>query len=118
MNQPVPVSVAKDIAERFGKSSVVILCYEPATERTFTTTYGVTPFDKENAAAAGSICAKALGSDLSRKQVFEDFHHDYDAANYKAAVELMQKIVSSRAPANWSIDKLEEFLKQIGKTTP
>ena len=55
--QPIPVAIAKAIAEEFEKSSVVILAWDAKHKLTHTTTYGVTAFDKENAAAAGQICS-------------------------------------------------------------
>lgn len=90
---PIPVEAAKQIAGQYQKSSVVILAYDERHEVTQTTTYGTTPFHKENAAAIGFICSQAIGCDLSKKQVFEDFHKDYDPAIYKAAMELLKKIL-------------------------
>ena len=85
---PIPVEVAARIAADFAKSQVVILAYDPARELTYTTTFGVSPWDKENAAAAGTIATLAVGGDLSKKQTFEDYHQNYDAANYKASRDL------------------------------
>jgi hypothetical protein len=86
---PIPVEVAKQIATDFNKQIVVVLAYENESGLMHTTTYGVSPFDKENAAAAGEICTKALGFDLGKKQTFEDYHDNYDAAKYKRIIELM-----------------------------
>lgn len=91
----VPVQAAKDVAEKYAKQMVVILCYDREHGLTHTTTYGVMPFDKENAAAAGEICAKAVGADLGQKQVFEDFHNDYNPAKLKAAWELITSLRNS-----------------------
>jgi len=52
----------------------------------------VSAFDKENAAAAGEICADAIGADLGRKQSFEDFHKDYDPALFKECLDLLTLI--------------------------
>jgi hypothetical protein len=90
--KPVPVEAAKQIAEHYDKDMVVILSYDSVHEMTHTTTYGKTAFDKENAAAAGEICAKAIGSDLSRKQIFEDFHDDYSPAKLREALEENAKL--------------------------
>ncbi|HWC91358.1 MAG TPA: hypothetical protein VG433_16930, partial [Pirellulales bacterium] len=84
--EAVPVYVAKQIAERYAKTQVVIVAWDPLFQLTHTTTYGVSATDKENAAAAGAICTKALGCDLGKKQVHEDFHHDYNPARLKEAV--------------------------------
>lgn len=91
--KPIPVAVAKEIADKFGKSIVVILAFDREWERTHTTTYGVTSFEKENAAAVGEIATQAIGCDLGRKQVFEDFHRDYAPAFYKRAVEILRRVV-------------------------
>jgi hypothetical protein len=85
--KPIPVSEARAIADDYGKDIVVILCWDAEHGLTHTTTYGVTAFDKENAAAAGEICAKALGADLGKKQFHEDFHGDYSPARLKALEE-------------------------------
>lgn len=90
--QPVPVETAKSIATEFNKSMVVILSYDAASGQTHTTTYGVSAVDKENAAAAGEKATAAIGSDLSRRVVFEDFHRDYDPARLKECLELLQEL--------------------------
>lgn len=90
--QPIPVAVAKQIAEDFAKSQVVILAFDPVHQVTQTTTYGKEPFDMENAAAVGKICAQAIGCDLSKRQDFEDYHKDYDAAKFKALIESVRTI--------------------------
>jgi hypothetical protein len=113
--KPVPVQVARTIAEDFKKSQVVILCYDRVHELTHTTTYGVLPFDKENAAAAGAICAKAVGSDLAKKQVFEDFHDDMNPAIQKAALDLIEKLFLRRDGSNWALAQMEEIMKAVGK---
>jgi hypothetical protein len=90
---PIPVSVATEIADKFAKSQVVILAFDPVHEVTHTTTYGKSPFDKENAAATGKIVTQAIGNDLSRAQHFEDYHKDYAAANHKALIEAVREII-------------------------
>lgn len=116
--QPVPVTVAQKISEEFEKDQVVILSYDRKHNLTHTTTYGVTAFDKENAAASGEIVAKAIGCDLSRKQPFEDFHDDYDPALYKEAKELIQKLFNRRDGSDWAIQQMERFLKIAGGLHP
>lgn len=97
----VPVAEALRIANQYSKSMVVILCYDREHEKTHTTTYGVTAFDKENAAAVGEIVTKAIGADLSQKQTFEDFHRDYKPAVYKQALELIRAAVKGKV--NWTM---------------
>ncbi len=112
----VPVSVARDIAERFSKSQVVILCYDADHEMTHTTTFGRSAFDKENAAAVGEKLAQAVGGDLGRKQVFEDFHTDCSAAQFKEAVDLLQTIARRNGTTPQMIQQVERFLKTCGHT--
>lgn len=91
---PVPVKAAQAIAEEFAKQAVVILAYDSEHELTHTTTYGTTAFFKENAAAAGELCTKAIGGDLSKTQVFEDFHKNYDAAKFRELSEAVVRVVA------------------------
>lgn len=86
----VPVEAAKDIALKFQKNSVIICSWDAKHELLHTTTYGVTPEDKVNAADGGETCASALGMDLARGQWFEDFRV-YDAAKAKVLREAAQK---------------------------
>ncbi len=71
---PVPVVEASRIADDFGKSMVVILAYDPIHQLTHTTTYGVSPADKELAATVGDACAKAIcGEGFKQRVRFEDY---------------------------------------------
>lgn len=92
--KPVPVDVAKQIADRFDKAMVVILAYDVAHELTHTTTYGTTEYGKENAAGAGAYLTQTIGSDLSQKIEFEDFHTDYDPARAKVQAEALREMTS------------------------
>lgn len=112
---PVPVHVAKSIAETFHKSMVVILCYDAAHQLTHTTTYGVEAYDKEQAAAAGQRCAAALGSDLAKKTDYEDFHRDYDAARYREALELLGKIRDRGGTSPRQLRQIERLLDDVGQ---
>jgi len=76
--QPVPVAVAKDIAEGHDKSIVIILSWDPVHGLLHTTTYGVSPIDKQWAAEGGDIAAKALGADFDRLKTYEDFRNKND----------------------------------------
>ena len=110
----VPVAAAKSLADVYRKSQVVILCYDKEHNLTHTTTYGVSAFDKENAAATGELVTKAIGCDLSKKQPFEDFHKNYDPAHYKVACELIQKLFNRHDGSPWAMQQMEEFLKATG----
>lgn len=111
---PVPVAAAKQIADVYQKSMVVILCYDPVYQLTHTTTYGREAFDKEQAAAAGEICTKAVGADLSKKTEYEDFHRNYDAARYREALELLKVIRASGGTTVPQLRQIERLLAATG----
>lgn len=71
--KPVPVAEAKQIAERYDKSIVVIAAWDPVFGLLHTTTYGVSANDKDHAADAGVIVARALGTVPELAHFFEDF---------------------------------------------
>jgi hypothetical protein len=86
---PIPVEVARRIAQQFHKSMVVILAYDPRSALTHTTTYGLDARDKEQAADVGDRCAKLIcGDGFQRRTVYEDYRFSdagrmaelYDAA--------------------------------------
>jgi hypothetical protein len=110
----VPVMIAKEIAEIYGKNQVVILCYDAEHELTHTTTYGVTAFDKENAAAVGQKVTQAIGCDLGKKHVFEDFHQDYDPAFFKEAIDLLRVAQRRQGFTDAQLQAVEELLKKLG----
>jgi hypothetical protein len=112
---PIPVGVALQIAEQFQKSQVIILAWDPVHQLTHTVTYGVSAFDKENAAAAGQIAAKALGCDLGQRQDFEDFHRDYDPALYKEAIDLLATISARNGCTGPMVQQAERILKAAGR---
>lgn len=71
--RPVPVSSAEAIAEEYGKSIVIIFAHDPAFGLVHTTTYGVTPNDKQWAAQGGVIATRALGALPELATEFEDY---------------------------------------------
>jgi hypothetical protein len=113
--KPVPVEAARRIAVNFDKAMVVILSYDRAFSVTHTTTYGVEAFDKENAAAAGELCTKALGGDLGKKQSFEDFHNDYTPAFFREVLELLALIHSRGGCTPVMLQQVERILKANGR---
>ena len=106
----VPVHVAKAISEQYDKSMVVVLAYDPVHELTHTTTYGVSAFDKENAAAAGEKATVALGGDLANRIEWEDFHSDMKPALFKESLELLRRIVDARWASDDDICQAERIL--------
>jgi hypothetical protein len=110
----IPVSVAKALAESYAKSMVVILAYDPEHRLMHTTTYGVSAFDKEQAAAVGQLASQAIGCDLSRKIEFEDFHNDYDPARYRECLELLKTIVARHGCTTPMVAQAERILTDAG----
>jgi hypothetical protein len=70
---PVPVTAAREIAEKYSKNMVIVNAWDPVHEVLHTTTYGVTAVDKAMAADGGKIAAKALDADLLQMHQFEDY---------------------------------------------
>jgi len=92
--KPVPVEEACQIAVKYDKRIVVILSHDSVYQLMHTTTYGVTAYDKEQAAAVGALVTQRLGGDLSKKTMFEDFHQNYDPARLREAAEILQEVRS------------------------
>jgi hypothetical protein len=77
----VPVAAAAELAQRFSKDIVVILCWDALHNLVHTTTWGHSANDKLVAADAGETAAKAIGCDLKQQRTYEDFR--LDAARLK-----------------------------------
>lgn len=70
----LPVDAARELAEKYRKSMVVILSYDPVSGLTHTTTYGIEPVDKERAADVGRQCAKLIcGEGFAQRKSYEDY---------------------------------------------
>lgn len=109
----VPVSVARDIAERYLKSQVVVLVWDSVHEHFHTTTYGIEAADKAAAANLGQIVTAAAGGDLSKSQIFEDYTKKFDAAFYKESLELLAEMRSAVSTSQ-AEGRIEKFLKRAG----
>ena len=110
----VPVDAAKCIATFYDKSIVIIACWDREHNKLHTTTYGVLPEDKVSAAKGGEIVAAALGTDLTQKQDYEDFRHDFDAGRQTAMLEAIQKhVIDLRDMANRVISPTPNRLHAI-----
>lgn len=112
----VPTAVARQICWTFNKVQCVILCYDREHNLTHTTTYGMTAFDKENAAAVGEACTKAIGGDLSQRIGYEDFHRDYKPAIYREAIELLRGIHAAGALLPETFKRVEALLQMADAT--
>lgn len=60
-NLQIPISSAKNIADRYEFPEVVIFAYDPETGKQHVTTYGKTKDQGMDAAKAGNFLKKALG---------------------------------------------------------
>lgn len=90
--KPVPVEVARQIAEQYGKSIVIIFAHDPVHGIMHTTTFGADPQNKAWAAQGGEIATKALGGILDESVQFEDYRLQ-QASNLLAALkEIMRQI--------------------------
>lgn len=107
----IPVEEAKRIAEKFGKTHVVITAYDRREQMTYTATYGVEAQDKVEAARMGEIFAGAAGCDLSKSTMYEDFRKDFQPALFRESVELMRKVVNAHdKELIGALDHIERFL--------
>ena len=89
----VPVDAAKEIATTCAKTMVVILAYDPQSNRTHVTTYGVEPEDKERAAEVGDRCARLIcGEGFNDRRTYEDFRFRSEAEWAKERERLLARI--------------------------
>jgi hypothetical protein len=71
--KPVPVEVARAIAEDFDKSIVIIFCHDPVHGLMHTTTFGIDAEKRKWAAEGGEIATRALGGVTELATSFEDY---------------------------------------------
>lgn len=90
--QPVTVDAAKQIAEHFAKSIVVITAFDSVHDLIHVTTYGVDAEDKITASQLGERLAEAAGLDFAKKESFEDFR-TVDAAERAREIEELRDFV-------------------------
>jgi hypothetical protein len=124
----VPVEVAAQIAERFQKDIVIILCWDALNEQTHTTTWGHSANDKLVAAEAGETVTAAFGADVDKKRVYEDFR--LDAARWKeendrlrtanrAAEHLINSLLAFRGgPRDDLLIEIRDAFKKRGPSMP
>jgi hypothetical protein len=116
----IPVETAREIARKFDKQLVIICAWNHEHSRLHTTTYGVQPDDKINAAKGGETCAKALGMDLTKSDPNEDFR-TVDAARNAQVRDLAERAIhvlrsyqfgnSEPGPAKQLADEFERIIK-------
>ncbi len=116
----IPVETARQIAREFDKQIVVICAWNHDHKLLHTVTYGANPKDKISAANAGEICTKALGMDLDKSDVNEDFRTIGAAKNAQlrdladGLVHVLRSYQFGNAatePAKEFADKIEAIIK-------
>lgn len=90
--KPVPVEAAKQIAQQFDKSQVIIVTFDPLFRLLHRTSYGVSAMDKVAAAHAADEFVRSTGAEPRLRQTHEDFRRDFDAAQFKQVLELLATI--------------------------
>lgn len=106
--QPIPVEIAKHIADRFDKNTVVIVALDETHNCTHFTTYGVTAHNKVQAAAMAESINNILGAG-EKIATFEDFG-SVPAAESRATIERLEKELEQakaalHVPGIWSCPK-------------
>lgn len=86
---PIGVDVARQIAERFRKSAVVILAYDPESGMLHTTTFGAHAAAKLVAAKWGDRCNQLIaGAGFELRTSYEDFR-DADPARQAERIDTL-----------------------------
>ena len=114
LHAPIPVAVAHHIATKFRKSMVVILAYDPASQRTHTTTYGVEALEKERAAEVGERCAKMIcGDGFDARTSYEDYRFT-DQGKRAQQIEMLSEACRRSRLALRSIRSVRDGLTDEG----
>lgn len=108
--KPVTVDAARQLAEHFEKSIVIISTWDEKHGLLHVTTYGVGARRKLNAATGGEIVEKALGGaeGLELQKVYEDFRRDFDAAALKESLDILSQLKGGPIELQARIRKLFE----------
>ena len=86
--KPIPVAVARSVAESHEKDIVVIMALDRENDRLDATTVGREPADKDIAAKWGEMFAERLGARVSTW--YEDFRATTEA-EYKTKVDALER---------------------------
>lgn len=57
----VPISAAREIAKKYKKNQVIVVCWDQEHGKTHVTTYGTSSLECEQAAKGGDFVKRALG---------------------------------------------------------
>lgn len=85
--RPLPVGEARDLAQRYEKSWIVILANDERRQVLHCTSYGASAEDKIVAARLGDYLTAQAGGQLMRSRCFEDFRYRPQA---EAAAQIQQ----------------------------
>lgn len=77
---PIPVAEAQRIGDGFQKDIVLIVAWEPESNKTNIVTWGREPGQKSAAANAGDTIAKQLGLADDLAETHEDYRREGEAA--------------------------------------
>lgn len=115
--KPVPVSTAREIAEKYDKAIVIINTWDTTHGLLHTTTFGVSQEQKEQAAIGGDISAKALGADMPRADFYEDFRKD-QLRLLESAREALRSYQYGNSSPDLAKEVADEIEKLTGNPTP
>lgn len=111
---PVPVEAAKRVAHAFEKSYVVIAAYDPEFKLVCRATYGITAEDKIMARLFGDAMMASAGVP-NQIHSFADYRDELDAARYKEATEILEKIHGFRVVTWETMAQIDRWIE--GKPT-
>lgn len=99
MSKAIPISAARDFAQKFDKDQVIVLSFSKVDGKTWVTTYGKTQEDCEQAAAGGNKLKKAMGwpDDLCQAKPARQVKRESVAALKAEIEELKAKLAKAEA---------------------
>jgi hypothetical protein len=106
--QAVPIERAREVAETYGATMIVVIVRDHAA-RTGTTSWGKHALDKAAAEAIADKIMWAVSSTERDLKSRADFHDTFDAARLREAEELLQ-LVAANGRAIDVIRRIDEFL--------
>lgn len=115
--KPIPVEAAKQIAETYKKNMVVIMAYDNVHEQIHTTTYGVSPEDKNLAAVWGELFTAITGADVVKSTWYEDYRTTKEAEWKAEKDRLERELLASRAAhrSAWCLYETEKSARQMAE---
>lgn len=115
MSKPIPIETAKQLAEQYGMSQILIVAWQRQPAATHVTTFGVTADDKVRAAQAGDLlCKHMLLYDVNRT-VHADFRREFDAGLFKESLDLLKLIRNRQGCTGPMLQQAERILNAAGQ---